>query len=220
MPGLARSCSQIQSRNGSSFDTAAGREYAGGVSAVNARRIVLRCSPVRSLISRIDSRSTRCMRLISAHCSTPTTHTSSPDRSDQASVRTRPDEPDPAPGGSTFQPAQVGHYSGGAHNRPPAHVELRHDLVGSCSRRPWRRGMCAGVGAGPRAQTRARAPRSDRGRSTLGRAAADGRGRSLVTDELWRASVHCMEAGAVSRGPAADASGQQPMVWHQALSTL
>ena len=28
MPGSARSCSQIQSRNGSSFDTAAGREYA------------------------------------------------------------------------------------------------------------------------------------------------------------------------------------------------
>src|SRR4051794_28928346 len=102
MPGSARSCSQIHSRNGSSFDTADGREYLGGVSAANARRIVLRCSPVRLLISRIENRSTRCMRLISAHCSTPTTPSSSPDQSDQARVRTRPDDPDPAPGGPLF----------------------------------------------------------------------------------------------------------------------
>ena len=53
--GSARSCSQIQSLNGSSFDPAAGREYFGGASAANALRIVLRCNPVRLLISRIDS---------------------------------------------------------------------------------------------------------------------------------------------------------------------
>src|SRR4051812_48374740 len=51
------------------------------------------------LISRIDSRSTRCIRRISAHCSTPTTPSSSLDHSDQARLRTRPDDPDPAPGG-------------------------------------------------------------------------------------------------------------------------
>src|SRR3954464_4333407 len=102
MPGSARSCSQIHSRYGSSFDTADGREYLGGATAVNARRTVLRCNPVRLLISRIDSRSTRCMRLISAHCSTPTTPSSPPDHTDQARVRTRPDEPDPTPGGPLF----------------------------------------------------------------------------------------------------------------------
>jgi hypothetical protein len=41
------------------------------------RRRRASASPVRLLISRLDSRSTRCMRLISAHCSTPTTHPSS-----------------------------------------------------------------------------------------------------------------------------------------------
>jgi hypothetical protein len=70
----------VQLRPAASFDTPGALEYVGGVSAANARRIVLRCSPVRVLISRIDSRSTRCMRLISAHCSTPTTPSSSPDR--------------------------------------------------------------------------------------------------------------------------------------------
>src|SRR4051794_11851340 len=99
MPGSARSCPQIHSRYGSSFDTAGDRAYLGGDSAANARRIVLRCSPVRLLISRIDNRSTPRMRLTSAHCSTPTTPSSSPDHRDQARVRTRPDEPDPAPGG-------------------------------------------------------------------------------------------------------------------------
>src|SRR4051794_26694283 len=105
MPGSARSCPQIHSRYGSSFDTAGDRAYLGGDSAANARRIVLRCSPVRLLISRIDNRSTRCMRLISAHCCTPTTPSSSPDHRDQARVRTRPDEP---------TPRQVGHFSTGA----------------------------------------------------------------------------------------------------------
>src|SRR4051794_18900927 len=105
MPGSARNCSQIHSRYGSSFDTADDREYLGGDSAANARRTVLRCNPVRLLISRIDNRSTRCMRLISAHCSTPTTPSSSPDHSDQARVQTRPDEPTPRP---------VGHFWTGA----------------------------------------------------------------------------------------------------------
>src|SRR3954466_4871128 len=105
MPGSARSCSQIPSRNGSSFDTAGDRAYLGGDSAANARRIVLRCSPVRLLISRIDNRCTPRMRLTSAHCSTPTTPSSSPDHRDQARVRTRPDEP---------TPRQVGHFWTGA----------------------------------------------------------------------------------------------------------
>ena len=60
-------------------------------------------SRVRRLISRIDSRSTPRNRLISAHCSTPTTRASSRiDHDDQPRVRTRPDDPDPAPGGSLF----------------------------------------------------------------------------------------------------------------------
>src|SRR4051812_12051841 len=100
MPGSPRSCSQIHSRYGSSFDTADARTYFGGASAANALRIVLRCSPVRLLISRIDNRSTRCIRLTSAHCSTPTTPSSSPDHSNQTRVQTRPDEPDPTPDGS------------------------------------------------------------------------------------------------------------------------
>src|SRR4051812_19118760 len=105
MPGSARSCPQIHSRYGSSFDTAGDRAYLGGDSAAHARRIVLRCSPVRLLIARIDNRSTPRMRLTSAHCSTPTTPSSSPDHRDQARVRTRPDEP---------TPRQVGHFWTGA----------------------------------------------------------------------------------------------------------
>src|SRR3954465_11959090 len=105
MPGSARSCPQIHSRYGSSFDTAGDRAYLGGDSAANARRIVLRCSPVRLLISRIDNRSTPRMRLTPPHCSTPTTPSSSPDHRDQARVRTRPDEP---------TPRQVGHFWTGA----------------------------------------------------------------------------------------------------------
>jgi len=59
--GSARNWSQIHSLNGSTFDTAGDpeRAYLGGVEAANARRTVLRCNPVRLLISRIDSRSTR-----------------------------------------------------------------------------------------------------------------------------------------------------------------
>src|SRR4051794_26830183 len=53
-------------------------------------------------MSRIESRSTRCMRLISAHCSTPTTRLLLARADAQARVRTQPDTPDPAPGGSLF----------------------------------------------------------------------------------------------------------------------
>src|SRR3954453_5407002 len=42
------------------------------------------------------------MRLISAHCSTPTTRLLLARTDAQARVRTRPDTPDPAPGGSLF----------------------------------------------------------------------------------------------------------------------
>src|SRR3954470_3284324 len=115
MLGSSRSRSQIQSLNGSSFDTVGAREYLGGVSNANARRTVLRCSPVRRLISRIDNRSTRCMRLISAHCSTPTTRLLLARADAQARGRTQPDAPNPTPKWVTFRPAQLGQYSGGAH---------------------------------------------------------------------------------------------------------
>ena len=59
--------------NGSSFDPAAGREYFGAVAERNAERIVLRSRPVRRAISLIDTPSTKCIRRISAHCSTSTT---------------------------------------------------------------------------------------------------------------------------------------------------
>src|SRR3954451_740442 len=42
------------------------------------------------------------MRLISAHCSTPTPRLLLARADAQARVRTRPDTPDPAPGGSLF----------------------------------------------------------------------------------------------------------------------
>src|SRR3954451_13673449 len=42
------------------------------------------------------------MRLISAHCSTPTPRLLLARADAQARVRTRPDAPDPAPGGSLF----------------------------------------------------------------------------------------------------------------------
>ena len=55
------------------------------------------------------------MRLISAHCSAPTTPSSSPDHHDQARFRTRPDDYRPRAGWVNFEPAQVDHYSPGAH---------------------------------------------------------------------------------------------------------
>jgi hypothetical protein len=63
----------ISSLNGSSFDPAAGREYFGALEDRNADRIVLRSRPVRRAISLIDTPSTKCIRPISAHCSTSTT---------------------------------------------------------------------------------------------------------------------------------------------------
>jgi hypothetical protein len=45
--------------NGSSFDTVAPREYLGGSTAANAPATVLQCNPVRLLISRIETPSTR-----------------------------------------------------------------------------------------------------------------------------------------------------------------
>jgi hypothetical protein len=71
----------IQSLNGSTIDPVAFRSYFGGTTAANTRQTVLRSNPVPRLISRIDSRSTPCNRLTSAHCSTPTTRASSPARS-------------------------------------------------------------------------------------------------------------------------------------------
>ena len=44
----------------------------------------------------------RYIRLTSAHCSTPATHSSSPDQLDRVRVKTRPDAPSPTPGGSLF----------------------------------------------------------------------------------------------------------------------
>jgi hypothetical protein len=79
------------------------REYSGGCAAGNARRMVFRCNPVRRLISRIESCSTRASRLISADCSTPTTPaSSSPIATDHTRLRTQPDNPDPTPGGPLF----------------------------------------------------------------------------------------------------------------------
>ena len=69
-------------------------------SELSARRTVFRCRSVRRLISRIDSRSTRCIRLISAHRSTPTTHSLRARSPDQARVRTRLDNTGPTSCGS------------------------------------------------------------------------------------------------------------------------
>jgi hypothetical protein len=73
--------------------------------AANALRIVLRYTPIRRLISRIEMPSTRCNRLTSAHCSTPTTL---PPR------RSRTIQRESGPGRTTPTPRQVGHFSVGA----------------------------------------------------------------------------------------------------------
>jgi hypothetical protein len=57
----------------------------------------------------IASPSTKCMRRISAHCSTWINSSSWPRLYDRARLRSPPD----APGGVTFQPAEEGEYSGG-----------------------------------------------------------------------------------------------------------
>ena len=105
--GSAASCSQIQSLNGSSFDPAGLRSYLGGTGAANNLATVLRCNPVRRLISRADNPSTRRIRRTSAHCSTPTNPSSSPIATDQTRVKGQPDNTDPTPKWPTFQPAQV-----------------------------------------------------------------------------------------------------------------
>ena len=64
---------------GTSLDGRGGRRYRRASAERNARRIVLRPWPVRRTISLIDNRFTKYKRRISAHCSTPTTTSSSLD---------------------------------------------------------------------------------------------------------------------------------------------
>ena len=95
-----------------------GRLYLGGASAANARRIVLRCSPVRLLISRIDSRSTHAPDL------RPLLH------ADHTVLLSRSFRSSESPAGIPT-PRQVGHFSTGAGGplftrRPhPASVGMR-----------------------------------------------------------------------------------------------
>ena len=79
--------------------------------------IVSRCAPVSRWISRFDRFSTKYIRLISAHCSTPITAPSSPDN--QARLRDQPDNVRLSAEWSRFQPAQMVQYSGGAHASKP-----------------------------------------------------------------------------------------------------
>jgi hypothetical protein len=84
--------------------------------------------PVRRWISWAESPSTSLMRLISAHCCTPITHSSShgptgPSKGQDPAGRTAP-----APRWVTFQPAQAGQYSGGAYTCPR---QVRPSRVGS-----------------------------------------------------------------------------------------
>jgi hypothetical protein len=123
--------------NGSSFDTTTARSYLGGASDANARATVSRANPNDFATCRCDRRSTSTNRRISAHCSTPTTHSSSPDPQDQTSVKAEPDTTAPAPAWPSFQPAQVAQYSTGAHigvvrSRTPR-VRDPHGFVHRCS---------------------------------------------------------------------------------------
>jgi hypothetical protein len=83
--------SQIQSLNGSSFDPAGAREYRGGVSLATALATVSRARPVSLETSRCERPSTSTNRRISAHCCTPTTHSSSRDHNDHARLNGQPD---------------------------------------------------------------------------------------------------------------------------------
>jgi len=56
--------------NGSSLDDRGGRAYRGGSALRSARRMVVRCRPVRRASSRIPTFSMKCRRRRSAHCST------------------------------------------------------------------------------------------------------------------------------------------------------
>src|ERR1700694_5221195 len=100
--GSPISCSQIHSLNGSSFDPTGARSYLGGASDASARATVSRANPNDFATCRCERCSTSTNRLISAHCSTPTTHSSSPDPQDQTSVKAEPDTTAPAPGGLVF----------------------------------------------------------------------------------------------------------------------
>ena len=109
-----RSSRWISSRNGSSFDGRGSRRYTGGSPERNARRIVLRPWPVRRTISLIDNRFTKYKRRISAHCSTPTTTSSSLEHA-------RPSEAHDHPGQRT-QRHQGGQLSTG----------IKGSVFGSC----------------------------------------------------------------------------------------
>jgi hypothetical protein len=81
----------------------------------SARRTVLRSRPVRLAISLIDTPPTKCMRRISAHCSTSTNDLLLA-RPHQRTTRLHPhpDTDAPSARGVHFQPARGGEYSGGA----------------------------------------------------------------------------------------------------------
>jgi hypothetical protein len=76
-----RSCSQVESRDGSSFDPTGACSYL----AVHPKRPYHTPNPSDRATSGCERRATNTNHLISAHCPTPTTHSSSPDphRSDE-----------------------------------------------------------------------------------------------------------------------------------------
>ncbi len=97
-----RSRSHTHSLNGSSFDPAGARTYLGGASLPTARVIVSRCTPMRRCIARLERRSTKYNRLLSAHCSTPTTNSSSPDNKTRRASETSRTGSDSTPDGPDF----------------------------------------------------------------------------------------------------------------------
>jgi hypothetical protein len=107
--GSLRNSRWISTRNGSSFDGRGGRRQRGASAERSARRIVLRPWPVRRTISLIDNRFTKYKRRISAHCSTPTT-TSSSLEPHRARHPTTPDSATTRRQGVSFQPASRGQY--------------------------------------------------------------------------------------------------------------
>ena len=68
----------------------------------NNRFTVLRCNPVRRLISRAETPSTRSIRRTSAHCSTPTNPSSSPIATDQRGSEAGRTTPAPRRNGLIF----------------------------------------------------------------------------------------------------------------------
>jgi hypothetical protein len=76
---------------------------------------VLRSRPVRRAISLIDTPPTKCMRRISAHCSTSTNDLLLARPHQQTTrLHPRPDTDAPTAQGVNFQPARRDEYSGGA----------------------------------------------------------------------------------------------------------